>query len=366
MPPKKDAERSAEELEEEVEDLKEDVEDSVEESSEKLKESAEKIKDAVKKPGKTAESVKRHVFNPFSVTLLLLSLVATASFFLIPTTITDLIGFNFTNIFALQNLVVLLLPLPFAFVAIHSLERFRKESFAAIISLLLIPLGGKLALAALTLSLGCPLVSWKARSVYNKKNKLYTFYKATGTAVTVVAVISAALFVGAFTVENQVQGAVTQALANKTGELSEDIISDAFGGDNLQTVQEQQIRLASSLINSTETVVLDQVRQDRLFTGQHRNRLDTYFSNAHTLLLQQIRERSEEQRPGFNTGSPVTQGVNQAIDELVQPTAGFNLALFLIVFSLVLILRLPFAVLGTVYAYGLVKVHRFLPDQLEM
>ncbi|MDY6769123.1 MAG: hypothetical protein SVW02_03400 [Candidatus Nanohaloarchaea archaeon] len=260
----------------------------------------------------------------------------------------------------LGHLVILLLliPLPAAYVASISGERFRVESLAALATLPLAVFGAKFAAVSLGLVLGLPLVSYKARNLFHEDNYFWTRFKASAALLSIMAVVAGVaavqVYSGSPAVQDAVQGNVTAVTVDTAAEFA-DISS---GSTSLLTGMAAGIAVNTSraTVAATEQVVLTAVNQSDGFSAGQRQVLQSAFTTAEQTIpprfaqraRSQVRQRLAEQTDVNEQA--VRSRIAPIIGTVTAPEPPMLVVLFLSVASAVYLFRLPAGLVAASYA----------------
>ncbi len=257
-------------------------------------------------------------------------------------------------------LLLLVLPLPAAYVASISGERFRPESLGAAATLPLALFGTRFAAFSVGLVLGLALVSYKARSIFNGDNLFWTRFKASAALLTVMALVAGVVavqgYAGSAAVQDAVQDNVT-SVAVETASGFIDQSTEARTGDVLTGLATMAAMNASrSSIAATERTVFTAVNESGGFSSAQRQVLRTAFDQAGQEVPQQVAAGAEEQvqdqlQQQADVDEAVLAGrIQPVVEQVTAPQPPVLAVLFLTVASLVYMFRLPIGFIAAVYA----------------
>ncbi len=315
----------------------------------------------------------------------LCSVVAMAPLFRVSLTMDLFLGMAFAPLLNEVLPVLALVPLPAAVIAATSKERFRRESLGTLAALGFVGQGPLFKAVAAGLVVGGIFTSYKAKSVFNGHNTGWTYFKATGSTLTFIAIATglmlASVYAGSPEFREDLQASMTDQTIDIATEYTE--LAGMGGTGDTGAVQEDTIdrfatRLAENVsaasIVATEQLVLQTAEQSGSFDGEQQLILRSAFSDARRTIPQNISEQAADQlqtaigRTG-DTGEPQEMGVAEMVrpqvrgflDNIVEPTREMQAVVFFAVFSLVIVFKIPFEMLGMLYAAILSSVgHRLL------
>ncbi|MFB6294502.1 MAG: hypothetical protein ABEI97_01965 [Candidatus Nanohaloarchaea archaeon] len=289
-----------------------------------------------------------------------LSLVAALPLLFIHLRIDALFGFQ--PPIPLGQLVILLLviPLPAAYVASISGRRFRPEFLGAAVTLPLALLGTRFAAFSLGLVLGLALVSYKAKSIFNGENLFWTRFKAAATLLSVMAIMAGAAAVhtysGSPAVQNAVQENVTETAVDTATEFIDLSTQADTGGVLTQLATSVAVNASRTSIVATERAVFTAVNRSGGFSDQQRQVLRGAFTQAEQEIPQRIGTQTEEQvqqqlQERADVDEDVIAGrIQPVVAQVTAPQPPVLAVLFLSVASLVYLFRLPVGLIAAVYA----------------
>ncbi|MDY6762103.1 MAG: hypothetical protein SVY41_03565 [Candidatus Nanohaloarchaea archaeon] len=302
-----------------------------------------------------------------------LSLVATVPLFLISPSIDAVVAVQ--PPLPVSHLVILLLvlPLPAAYVAAISGERFRVESLAAVITLPFALAGPRFTAFSVGLVLGLPLVSYKARNLFHGDNRFWTSFKASAALITVLALVTGVIAVQAYSgsaaVQNAVQGNVTAvAVDTATG-----FVDVSGGSTSMMTGMAAGIAVNTSrtTVAATERTVFTAVNRSDGFSPAERQVLRAAFTEAEEQIPPQVGQQAQKQvqqrlAQQTDVGEEVLASrVAPIVDTVTAPEPPVLAVLFLTVASLVYIFRLPVGVVAAVYVMLGRRVNRAVSSGSE-
>jgi hypothetical protein len=182
--------------------------------------------------------------------------------------------------------VLLFVPLLFGFTAYSSRDSFRRASLLASVSLIFAPLKPGMALVAVAVSLGNPLVSLFAGGV-----KFKDFY---GSVTVPMLLVAAVLGAGSF-VAFQERPELAEPLENRTVDLVSDQATAAIEDAGLlkqqsNTIQSVVSQSSTASVAATRRLVLNSTGDD-LSPGERR-RLEAAFGRARQEVPEQVSERA--------------------------------------------------------------------------
>lgn len=266
--------------------------------------------------------------------------------------------------------LLVVLPLPIAYVVTISMERFRIESLASAVSLLFGFRGVTYATIAAGITIASLIVSYKTRSIFHGDNRFWTRFKASASTVTILAIViglaAALTYQGSADFRQDLRGNAT----NVTTELAVDQV-----GAVQETFAEQQRQVlvntaglvaensSTAAIALTEQNVFTAVQQDGSFSASQQQLLRDTFTTSRQDIPPRIRDdittRVDEQLTRQTDGGIVeTQSledriatqVRQMLQRLGQPTTPVLAAIFVMALSIVLLFKIPFGLVAAVYA----------------
>lgn len=317
-----------------------------------------------------------------AIVVAVLSLGAVAAVGATDLAIATFVGGDLLTLLRSVAVLLIMLPLPVAYVASISMERFRPESLASAAGLVFAVRGTAYTAVAAGLVLASLLVSYKARSVFHGDNRFWTRFKASTSAVTALALIIgltvALTYQGSAGFRADLQGNVT----NVTTELAVDQI-----GATQQSLAEQQRQLvvttagtvaensSTAAILLTEQNVLAAVQQDGSFSASQQQVLDDAFTTSEQDIPPQVRSEVEQRiarqyDENIDDGlvetrdleDRITTQVRNMLARLAEPTPPVLVALFIMAASFALIFKLPFGLVAAIYASIIaLLVSRFRP-----
>lgn len=277
------------------------------------------------------------------VILATFSFLAVFSFFFIQFGVTDIISLNFSKILSFRLLSLFVLPVPFAFVATISKNKFRWESLSSITALLLLPANLKLAVISLTVFLGSIVTSYAVSKIYQEDESFTSFYKSTSYAFLLMALIVASLFVYTYNTNSKWRKNVQIAAANQSKKLA---MSMPFGPSDMRELTTDQAEdykkrilndVRGALYNKINNLNLSQRKKDSL------KRELNITHNQPGVQMQESLNLSKQETIGEVDLSPFFQKV-------FEPSLKVNAILFVFVFSLAAIFKYLFAILSSLYA----------------
>lgn len=285
--------------------------------------------------------------------------------------------------------LVLLAAVPSLVVAALSLEQFRVESLVGLVFLLGGLVSSRALFFGLFVSLSMVFSSYKARSVYNGKNEFWTLFSIAGSAVFLLALIMG-LFVGqTFYTDTGARQDFQDAMLGEVTDQAMTAVNATLGGGGGSSLLDQQQGSLARIIEraarntsrlsvvATRRTVMSQVDRANeefgLFSDQgERQLLVNSFDTAETEIPPRVADRVGAQ---FNA-SVAEQSLAPSEDQLRQDVRGraerlFNIVFedprrlavmgFFMVFSTMMFLKLPLALLSAVLAWaGLLVLRRVL------
>ncbi|MFB6265876.1 MAG: hypothetical protein ABEI07_02215 [Candidatus Nanohaloarchaea archaeon] len=293
----------------------------------------------------------------------LLSLVAVAPLFFFDPVNGLLKGQGILEVLYSAAALLFLLPLPAAYVASVSTERFRYEAVGGFASLPLAVFGTFHAAFAVSLGVGLLLVSYKTRSVYHGDNFGWSTFKSAGSLVFVLALVLG--FTAAYTYQSSpgLRGELQDRITNRTVDIAveyADISRQSIAPKD--EIQELAGRLSENVsrtsIALTEKMVFEAVQRSGTFSPAQKTLLRNVFDRSKNRIPETMSRRIEA--TAFNTGNmseavPVEEIARQRIEPFVEkataPAPHTLTLIFLTVASLVHLFKMPFRLLGGFYAY---------------
>lgn len=304
-------------------------------------------------------------------TVALLSLVAVSPLLVANVSVADIIGLNLSTLLQPVILLLVLLPLPAAYVSTISYDRFRFETLGATIILPLYVVSPVFAAAGAGMLLGLMLTSYKARSLYKGDNGFYTSWKATKTTMVLLAVAGGIFAAATYSTSTGVQADVQGNLTEESVDLALDQLDiGSISGSQTQQLVDQSRRISETAsrlsIEATQRIVFDAITADGSFSQQQRGVVRGGFRTAKNEVpenvSQQIAQNVEDQlaqRNGGTTGSTeslVRPQVEQMVQQLARPTPPVLAAIFFITFSLLALFKLPFGLIGGIYSVLIIQL----------
>ncbi len=288
-----------------------------------------------------------------------LSLLATVPLFFVDPAVAGIVGGDVVSLLMAAVPFLLLLPLPAAYVASISRERFRVESLAAAAVLPLGFLGMKFGATAIGLLLGLPLVSYKARSIYTGDNPFWAWFKASAALITVLAVVfgltAAYTYESSAPLREDVQGNLTSRAVDTATEFI-DLSQQGVSSDRLTGAAVRISRnISRTSIRLTEQNVFAAVDADGTFSDQQRQVLRSAFTQSEQEIPSQLSEQARQQVSSQLGGQEdiqrdlIASRTGPIVEKLSQPTLPVLAVIFFTVLSLVYLLRFPLALLGGIY-----------------
>ncbi|MDY6768491.1 MAG: hypothetical protein SVW02_00065 [Candidatus Nanohaloarchaea archaeon] len=264
--------------------------------------------------------------------------------------------------------LLLLLPLPAAYVATISRHRFRPETLGALATLPLGLLGAKFAAFAVGLVLGLLLVSYKSRSIYTGDNQFWTFFTASAALVTVLALVLGVSAAHTYSASADVRQGVQDNVTEFTVNTATEFIDLAQQGATPQQITGAAVALAENMsrtsIAMTEKAVFRAVEENGTFSDTEKQLLRTAFtqskqripSQLSTRARQQVEERLGGQREVEN--ELIRSRTAPIIQKLTSPTLPLLIAVFFTLVSLVYIFKIPVSIIGGVYGMIILRLRK--------
>lgn len=277
---------------------------------------------------------------------------------------------------------IILLPLPMAYVAVISRERFQPAAFASVSALAVAPQGLLFAAVGAGMVLGALLVSYKARSVFHGDNQGWTYFRATSIVMFALAVTAG---FGASEVyqtddafRSNVQGNMTEVAVTFAVKQAEGMNpQQAAVPEDEMTAMAGMLasNISTATIDVTERIVNRHAEESGIFTDQHYQIMDAGFGTADDRVPPEMQQQAENQvQQQLSTGDGggigeqkiedvVRPEVHDTVTDLSAPSDSTRLLIFLSVFSTVLFFKLPIGFLGGLYGLILERVvGRFRPE----
>lgn len=320
------------------------------------------------------------------------SLIAIAPVYRLDLTLQTLFDMNVTSIIQALIPLLLLFPVPAAYIASISKNGFRKEALGAAVTLPLAAINLQLAAAAAGLFLGSIMVSYKAKSIYNGRNTNWVHFKSVGSMVTITAITvgltTAAFYGGTPAFREDIRGNLTQYSVDTALEYADVAGLSMPTGDEAGTVSGGQVELASGFagtlaqnisrttITSTENVVFAAVQESQqqdgnTFDTTEQSMLRGAFDTAENTIPDEVSAQTEQQLQNQFTTTPtsgedgsgsgtlrnlVTPRVRSFVDQMITNSQEMMAVAFVAAFSMVMLFKLPIEFLGAIYAAILSKV----------
>jgi hypothetical protein len=309
-----------------------------------------------------------------------LSLAAIASITRFELSFATVFDRQFSTILDALLPLLLLLPLPAAYIAAISKDGFRKEVAGTLVTLPAAVLDLTFAVGSIGIVLGGVLVSYKAKSIYNGQNTNWVHFKAAGSMVVVLAIVAgiatAAMYSTTPPLREDIRSNITQQSVDTALEYADMAgmggTQDVSLGEQDQGISAMVGTLAENLsqasIQSTEAIVFQAVEETRnrdssKFDADERTVLRAAFDTAESNVPTEVRQQAEDQvEQRFTSGSDsgqveeaamrsmVTPRVRSFVNELITDSHGMTLTVLIATFSLVMLFKLPFELLSAIYA----------------
>lgn len=309
-----------------------------------------------------------------SVAVAGLTLVAAAPLLQLDITLQHVFGGAVLHIAEQLVPFLVLLPLPMAYIAVISRERFQPAALGSVTALVLVPQGLLLAAVGAGMVVGAILVSYKARSVFHGDNQGWTYFRATSVALFALAITVSAGTAQFYTTEddfrNNVQGNITDVAVTFA-------VEQAAGMNPQQSaVPEDEMtamagmlasNISAATIDVTERIVVRHAQESGVFTQQHYDVMDQGFGTADDRVPPEMRTQAENQiQQQLDAGDSemaeqdvadvVRPEVQDVVTDLSAPSDATRLMIFLSMFSTVLFFKLPAGFLGGIYGLILERV----------
>ncbi|MDY6776969.1 MAG: hypothetical protein SVQ76_02575 [Candidatus Nanohaloarchaea archaeon] len=294
-----------------------------------------------------------------------LSIAALSPLFMFDTGIEQVLDLSLGPILYLAASLLLVLPVPASYVVAISREGFRVESFASAAALPLAFLGPLHAGLAASLVLGLPLVSYKTRGLYKGDNFTFTAFRSVGSMATVLAVVLGLAAALTYQASPGLQEDLQETITNRTTEMASEYV-EASRQQVVESQRQALKELASTLsrnvsstsIALTEKTVFSAVEEAGTFTSSQKTLLRRAFDTARDDIPSRL-SGSVAGRMDQLTGSAGELGdVKGMVKQRISPLAeSFTAAeppflafIFFTVLSLVYLAKIPFKLLGALYA----------------
>lgn len=291
----------------------------------------------------------------------------------------------------LNEVIPLLLafPVPAAFIASISKERFRWECLGTAAAFIFAGQGQEFMAAAAGMVLGGVFVSYKAKSIFNGHNTGWTFFKATGSMLTILA-LAIAFSTSSFYMDTPAfRTDIQRALTDQTVDIAVEhanLAELANTGGNTDALEAMQTGLAADLIGTlaenlsrttvqaTEVVVFSEVEQSGEFDAQELAVLDDAFTRADEQIPAAVSTQAEEwlsedigATSVGDTGQSaedesikqlITPQVRTFVNDIVSASPETQAIVFVATFSLIMLFKIPFELIGALYASLLSWIRR--------
>lgn len=299
----------------------------------------------------------------------ILSVVATVSLTLIDVTMTDLVGLELGSILRSALIFLIFVPLPAAYTATISKDGFRKEAFGGVLALPIAFLGLPFAALGTGVFLGNLLTSYKTRSIFKGDNTGWTYWKSVGGAITMIALVAGLTAGYTFYTDADWRDTIKTEATNETTAIATDYIDLSGSGSVLTQQQRQQLIdtagvLAENASATTLTVAEDAVvlrmQQDGSFTDQQQSTITDTFTTLDGTVPGEIKQQTEQQvgeqidelvfGQDVSATGAIRQRIRGFVDQIVEPSPQMTAGVFFLTISFLLILKIPFRLIGTIYA----------------
>lgn len=299
----------------------------------------------------------------------ILSVAATASLALTDVSVADLFGLAFGGLLRSALIFLVFVPLPAAYVATISKDGFRKEALAGLLALPVALWGIQFAALGTGILLGNLLTSYKARSIFKGDNTGWTYWKSVGGAITMIALVAGLTAGYTFHTDTDWQDTIKAEITNQTTQIAVDYADLSGSGSALTQQQRQQLidtagvlaenASAATLLVAEDAVVLA-MEEDGSFTSQQQSTITGTFTVLDRTVPDEI-QRQIEQRVGeqvdelvfgrdVSAAGAVQQRIQSFVDRLVQPSPEATTGVIFLTISFLLILKIPFGLIGALYA----------------
>lgn len=295
-----------------------------------------------------------------------LSLAPVAALYVGGVTVAEVLALDVTAVVSGLLPLFLALPLPIAYISTISRERFRVEALAAAVALPAATLGLRYAALSGGLLLGGLYVSYRTRSTFHGDNQFWTYFKAGSAAVLFLALAAGGAAAQAYSTDAAFRSTVQDGLVNQ----SVGIAVDQLGAVQQSAVEQRAetlVPLAGSIaanvsrssIQGTEVMMFQAVEEDGSFSGAQQQLMRGVFDSAGATLPQEIERQTEQQlETRLNaTGGGVSgvedtvrRQVSGVVERMAAPSRGVLAAVFLAVFSFVMLVKIPFGIVAAIYA----------------
>lgn len=297
------------------------------------------------------------------------TLAAMIGLFMVDLSSEALITLDYGGLVGSVITLLVLLPLPAAFIAHISHSGFRREALATVIALPFGLLGLKFAAFAAGLVLGGLMVSYKAENLWQDGNTFWTGWKASGGAVTMLAIVLglavAFTYQGSATFREDVRGELTNVTTDVATEqinLTQQGVVDQQTEALVTSAGTVAENASTAAIILTTNQVLTAVQDDGSFSPTQQNLLISEFGTARDDIPPQIgqqtrdavRQQVEANQGGLvpvqDTADMIADQTRRMLRQFGQPSPPVFAVIVLMVASVVLMFKLPFSLIAGLYA----------------
>lgn len=335
-----------------------------------------------KRVGPPVEGMEQDLDPVVVINVVVAGLVGFIGLVLSPIDVGTIATLSYERLLAPSMVFALLAPVPGMVVGAVSLEGFRRESLLSLPLLGTGIISGRLFFIALFIAGSMIFASYKARSVYNGRNRFWSLFSVAGSIVFVLALVLG-LFVGhTLLVQEDTRQEFRTSLTGEITNRTLVAVNATFNGDGQSVGESQQesiVRIVTTVsrntsaltVQATEQLVMTRVQRasERFgkFDATEQQVLRGGFESAGQELPQQIagriRDRTNASMSGRSlrpSGDRLRQDVKGRVGGLLdllfeepRRVAAFG---FVMVFSPLLMLKLPLSILFAGLAWVVLRV----------
>ena len=316
------------------------------------------------------EQVEEHVFEEYrefidAFIVFALTAVSVVSAHFFPLGIGSVVSLDFTSLASYSSISALFFVVPVVYTVYTSLDSFSFSSLASLIGVSGFLLGPVPGAVGSSVALSCLFVSWSTGKNFTGENYFSVFSSGGGSFMTFFSVVLAASLAFSLVYVPENSSGFRSSVVSHLSSTAENIASETVGG--LQGTQEERaVELSGQLGRTAAVLAIEETRKDvlgtvessGLFDQEQKSVLEIAFSDSMNTVPETVSQNmsdiaSEQVSGGVVTNQTVESSVQPVVEDMV--SQGFErkklvfAGLFLLIFPILMVLKLPFKLLSALY-----------------
>lgn len=295
--------------------------------------------------------------------LFLLSAFSVFSAYVFPLGLESFLNLDFSGILSFKSISALFFVLPVVYTGFISTKGFRKVSFVSLIGFSGVLLGSFPGAVGVTVAVSCLVVSWRFSKKFTGENYLSVFYSSGGVFATFLAVfLSVSLAFSLVYVPGNSEvfrDSVEQSLASQAEGVLDTVLGSVLEDQGGVEDMVSQVSTASAMmaVQETQFIIFDRVRSSEEFGQQQLTVLEGGFQDAVSEVPPKVSNNVSETFSGSNVSDVPDESLEGSLEPAVEEVVGQGFerkkmvfgGVFLLVFSVLMLLRLPFKLVSMFY-----------------